>query len=297
MLSISSLLFQDCLRGFVFLLLLTYSPTAVLVAAQQQQQQQETPDPSTIGCFDYRNLTCSVPLDQGDPNIDVNLTCLTMEDHIYNATGEAVRLVKSDQDTYKYQQQLNFLTQADDLCYGAHNAYHKCWWCSAAQQQQEETPDPSTIGCFDYRNLTCNVPLDQGDPNIDVNLACLTMEGYIYGATDEAVRLVKSDQDTYKYQQQLNFLTQADHLCYGAHNAYHKCRWCAANVSDSFCKFETCEKPSNSSNIEEVNVTATCEEMRQLHDAYDGKAYPATIEFCHRAEASAYACPDLYCGK
>lgn len=148
-------------------------------------------------------------------------------------------------------------------------------------------------GCFDFRDLTCDVPQDEGDTTIDINLACLAMESQIM-QSNGALSLARSDRDAQEHQQALSFLKISDDLCYGVHNAYHKCWWCAQTVneqvSSDFCQFKSCAKPEELS-LSEEEITATCEILDTL---YDKGWYPATIDLCEQAEQASFQCP-VFC--
>jgi hypothetical protein len=59
-----------------------------------------------------------------------------------------------------------------------------------------------------------------------------------------------------------------------------------------YCSFLLCRKPSQPAvDPNEVNVTATCEELYQLWEQH--QQWPATIDLCDRAEQAVYACPFL----
>jgi hypothetical protein len=152
--------------------------------------------------------------------------------------------------------------------------------------------------CFDFRSLTCDLPLQDGDNQIDSNVVCLTIEQQIARRSGQAVTLINNDADVYSHQASLNFLGINEDLCYGVQNVYHKCWWCArvhleelnvTKVHEDFCKFKTCEVPDVVD--PDVNVTTTC---TMLHEAYDNGWYPATIKFCRAAEQASHRCP-VFC--
>jgi hypothetical protein len=81
-------------------------------------------------------------------------------------------------------------------------------------------------------------------------------------------------------------LSDNSDLCDDAKQYYHLCFWCAQNVSDDFCFFETCKEPEVVD--ETVDMVATCKELDKV---IGGRQLPATIDLCYRGEqASYYAC-------
>jgi hypothetical protein len=165
----------------------------------------------------------------------------------------------------------------------------------------DDVDDPGAEGCFAYRSLTCELPLNEGD-NLDANVACLAIEQQIQRKSGSPVGLMNTEKDVDFHQAMLWSLRIDDDLCYAVHNAYHKCWWCARihhamdqvqskDVHEDFCTFKTCEEPDE---IDlDLDVTATCEE---LHVVFGQGLYPATIEFCEAAEQASYQCP-VFCDK
>jgi hypothetical protein len=162
----------------------------------------------------------------------------------------------------------------------------------------EAQNERTEAGCFDYRSLSCDIPLTEGDNQIDTNLVCLAIEQQIKERSGNTARLVNDEAEVYSHQASLTFLGIDDDLCYATHNSYHKCWWCARvhleelnvkKIHKDFCQFKTCEEPDRVD--PDVDVTATCD---KLHEAFDNGWYPATIEFCIAAEQTSHKCP-VFC--
>lgn len=161
------------------------------------------------------------------------------------------------------------------------------------------TPPAIPPGCFAGRNLTCDLALNRGDEvNVNVQLACIRMEIMIRSYLGREVRLLQTDRETGLYQAAFAGLSEDDLECYAIQQAYHKCWWCARisarnegrDVSNSFCRFEECNKPESEDPT--VDLNATCIEMA---DTRDQQMWPATIDFCSRAEQAAHQCPSVFC--
>lgn len=151
-------------------------------------------------------------------------------------------------------------------------------------------------GCFEFRSLSCLTPQDQGDDLMDVQIACLAMEQALR-QQGQSVRLLEANEDSQQHERALQHLTVEDDLCYGLHQAYHKCWWCAQIVlpepvvHKDFCQFKSCSRPPQGNASSLVTLQETCQQMQTVQE-YGG--YPATMEFCQRAEEASFLCP-VFC--
>ncbi|GAX19444.1 hypothetical protein FisN_19Hh016 [Fistulifera solaris] len=130
---------------------------------------------------------------------------------------------------------------------------------------------------------------------MDVQIACLAIEQALK-QQELSIKLLQSPEETQQHERALQHLTVHDDLCYGLHQAYHKCWWCAQIVlpeevvHPDFCQFRTCSRPPEA-DASLTTLRETCQEMQTVQE-YGG--YPATMEFCQRAEEASFLCP-IYC--